>query len=264
LFYREILPDPRLQPYVKCFWCLLGTNPDPEPERVLPDGRCELVLHCGDPFDRLDGGKARTQPRDLFVGPSTRSLLIQSGQVIDLIAVRFHPGGAALLLDTPLAELRDTAPACSELDVRFEVDLLDALQERTLEVRLRLLEALLLKRLARVRADVHMMRVRQAIEHARGNVRVGDLARHAGLSLRQFQRRFQSATGVSPKLLCRLFRLQNVLALAREPGARFGRSAALAGYSDQSHLQREFREFAGVTPGAYFAASHQLNDLFFS
>lgn len=262
--YIEIEPDPRLRPYIKCFWSLQGNDPAPAPERVLPDGRCELVLHCGDRFQQLGEVGSHTQPRDLIVGPTTRALVIQSGTYIDLVAVRFHPGGAALLLDVPLPELRDSASACSDLDVSFDLDIIDALNERAVAERIALLQGILLRRLECKPIDRPMLRVQHAIERARGNVRSADLARHAGLSLRQFQRRFQSATGISPKVLCRLVRLQSVLALSREPGATLGRIAATAGYADQPHFQREFRDFAGITPGEYFAGSHQLNDLFFS
>jgi AraC-like DNA-binding protein len=262
--YQEIAPDPRLRAYVKCFWTLQGTDPTPAPERVLPDGRCELVLHCGDAFERVDAGGARAQPRDLFVGPSTRAIVIKSGVTIDLVAVRFHPGGAALLLAAPLHELRDLAPGCGELDVRFGLDLFDALHERSAAERVALFQSLLLRRLERSRADTQMLHLQSVIERTRGNIRIEDLARHAGLSLRQLQRRFQVATGVSPKVLCRLVRLQKVLELARNPAATLGRVAAQAGYADQSHLTREFNELAGLTPRQYFSATHQLNELFFS
>ena len=264
MHYQEIAPDPRLRAYVKCFWTLQGTDPVPPPERVLPDGRCELVLHCGDAFERVEERGARIQPRDLFVGPSTRAIVIKSGVAIDLVAVRFHPGGAALLLESPLAELRNLAPGCAELDVRFGIDLFDALHDRSAAERVALLQWVLLKRLERTRADVQMLRLQHFIERARGNVRIEDLARHAGLSLRHLQRRFRVATGVSPKTLCRLVRLQTVLALARNPGTTLGRVAAQAGYADQSHLTREFNELAGISPRQYFSAAHQLNELFFS
>jgi AraC-like DNA-binding protein len=45
-----------------------------------------------------------------------------------------------------------------------------------------------------------------------------------------------------------------VLALLREGGAaRWAEVAAAAGYYDQPHLNRDFRELAGCTPGEYAA-----------
>ena len=46
--YREYSPAPALRPHVACYWTLAG--PGGAPERVLPDGRAELVVHLADPF----------------------------------------------------------------------------------------------------------------------------------------------------------------------------------------------------------------------
>lgn len=76
-------------------------------------------------------------------------------------------------------------------------------------------------------------------------------AAHAGLSLRQFQRRFQLQFGTTPKECQRLARFDRFLVLARTRGVVRGQLADLAlelGYYDQSHLHNEFKRFAGFTP----------------
>jgi transcriptional regulator GlxA family with amidase domain len=58
-------------------------------------------------------------------------------------------------------------------------------------------------------------------------------------------------------------RFQRVVrAVGRGPEANWARLAASSGYADQSHMAREFREFAGTTLGAYVCEVHPLSDRF--
>jgi AraC-like DNA-binding protein len=55
-----------------------------------------------------------------------------------------------------------------------------------------------------------------------------------------------------PKTYCRLLRFGRVLdRLTVEPGIGWADLAAAEGYADQPHLNREFLEFAGLSPGCY-------------
>ena len=80
------------------------------------------------------------------------------------------------------------------------------------------------------------------------------VARQANLSSRQFRRRCLEESGLTPKQLCRVLRFRHACQLARG-GARveWAGIAAEAGYFDQAHLIRDFREFAGATPVSVFS-----------
>jgi AraC-like DNA-binding protein len=57
---------------------------------------------------------------------------------------------------------------------------------------------------------------------------------------------------MSPKRYARLMRFRSLLASLRHaPADALGLLALEAGYSDQAHMTREFRAFAGVTPLQY-------------
>ena len=61
-------------------------------------------------------------------------------------------------------------------------------------------------------------------------------------------------TGLNPKHYFRIRRFNAaVRRLAAKDGTALSGVAAAAGYSDQAHLSREFREFAGVAPTEYRA-----------
>jgi transcriptional regulator GlxA family with amidase domain len=65
--------------------------------------------------------------------------------------------------------------------------------------------------------------------------------------------RFRAQLGITPKHAARLVRFDHAahLLAAGRPAAEV---AAASGYADQSHLHRETREFAGLTPAAVAAA----------
>jgi transcriptional regulator GlxA family with amidase domain len=77
------------------------------------------------------------------------------------------------------------------------------------------------------------------------------LAEVAGLSAWYFARVFKQTEGMSPHryvLHSRVKRAQELLAGTELPLSEI---AVAAGFSDQSHYTRCFREIVGVTPGAY-------------
>jgi AraC-like DNA-binding protein len=77
------------------------------------------------------------------------------------------------------------------------------------------------------------------------------LSNSLGLSERTLRRRCHEAFGYGPKTLDRILRFQRFLQLAR--ARDIGGTSDLAadtGYSDQSHLTREARDLAGLTPNS--------------
>ena len=88
---------------------------------------------------------------------------------------------------------------------------------------------------------------------AAGCLRVERLAAEVGWSRKRLWSRFRSQIGLTPKRAAQLVRFDDA---AHRLAA--GRSAALVaaegGYTDQSHLHRDVKTFAGVTLTAVAAA----------
>ena len=95
-------------------------------------------------------------------------------------------------------------------------------------------------------------------EQAGGLLGVRHLADRIGLSSRQFERRFRSAVGISPKLFCRMQRFQRVFPAMENTQSQWVDAAVNCGYYDQAHLIRDFREFSGTTPTALLTEEFDL------
>jgi transcriptional regulator GlxA family with amidase domain len=111
-------------------------------------------------------------------------------------------------------------------------------------------EKFLLRQMERVRARPRLDAAVSEIIRNQGQARVRDLAAQLSWSIRQLEREFQAAVGITPKSLARVIRFQNLLRLVGENALREWAGMAVAvGYADQPHMTREFREFSGHTPG---------------
>ncbi|MFD4507227.1 helix-turn-helix domain-containing protein [Streptomyces sp. NPDC058457] len=93
---------------------------------------------------------------------------------------------------------------------------------------------------------------RQMVTHL-GGVRVEPLAAEIGWSRKRLWSRFRSQTGLTPKRAAQLIRFDHA-AHRLASGHSAALVAAEIGYADQSHLHRDVRAFAGVTPAAVSAA----------
>lgn len=95
------------------------------------------------------------------------------------------------------------------------------------------------------------------IEHIRDHfdstVAVEDLARLAGMSVRGFQRHFKKAFQLTPSAYIRQFRIGKVCQLLVETDDTISQIALETGFSDHSHMIREFTRAMNTTPRAYRA-----------
>lgn len=106
---------------------------------------------------------------------------------------------------------------------------------------------------ARRSADPEVAHTWRRTLTSRGRVRVDGLADEVGWSRKRLWSRFRSQLGITPKRAAQLVRFDHAahLLAAGHPAASV---AADSGYADQSHLHREVKAIAGLTPSAVAAA----------
>ena len=114
--YAEFAPTDRLARFVRCVWTYTSKAAESAPQRIVPDGRCELIVHAGEPYAEVDGrGRTRIQPRAVFAGQVTRPLHLQATGECCVIGVRFHPAGARQFLGRSLREATDARVPLDQL-----------------------------------------------------------------------------------------------------------------------------------------------------
>jgi len=266
--YAEYAAPPALAPFVRCFWTLEGHASDlDEPiQPILPDGCPELVIHLGDAFERLyPDGQVERQSSMLLAGQLTSHVTLRPTGRVAVIGVRFHPDGAAGLVDVPQHDL---------VGLTIDLDALSPALGRSLrtvcgatpspEDSLRAVQRCLLNWVETSRSDPRMRYAVDVIQRRRGNVSIDALARRIGWTRRHLERRFQAVVGIAPKRLGRIARFQWALRVLEQTEVPKGsiRAALAGGYADQAHFIREFHELAGCAPGAHLLRNAELNGYF--
>lgn len=259
--YREIPPPAALAPWIECAWLARGDSLGAQ--HLVPDGCVELIVHSEDPGEGIDGSVATQQPRCFVAGQLTGPLSLAPRARFSTMAVRFRPWGAFPLLGVPLHELTDRSVALGELGrglARLEERVSTEEDDNS---RVEHLFAWALER-AGAAPPARMAVPLAALLRDRGALPVDSLARLAGLSPRQLDRRFAQEVGLPPKLLSRIVRLQTVLRAVRTASRPWVDVALECGYADQAHLAREFRALAGTAPTAFLRGEGPLSRCFTS
>jgi AraC-like DNA-binding protein len=98
----------------------------------------------------------------------------------------------------------------------------------------------------------------RAIRRARGLLSMEEIGSRISMPRARLARRFCDYSGVTPKLFARIVRFHHALGVLGSVESIAAASAELD-YSDQSHMYRDFTEFAGMTPGEFISSTRYPN-----
>ena len=256
LDYSEIDPPAALAAHVRCVWTLQGEAAGPEPgaaSPAYPDGSPELIFNFGDSFEQtLPDGQVLPQPSAFLVGQITRPMLVRPTGLIDLVAVRFEAYGASLI-QRPMRVLTDRWSSLEDLESPAARRLLRAHAEgqgrSAGETRITCLLSALAEMIGTPSpTDALVAEAVRTIRGSNGMARLDDIAERLGVTTRWLQRHFGDHVGITPKMLARIVRFQRVFTSVQFEPASLAQVALDCGYYDQSHLVRDFRDFAGDAP----------------
>lgn len=223
-----------------------------QPQPVVADGRLDIILHCAEPFARVEGGRPCRQADALLAGQLTAPIhLLQSGPA-DVVGIRLRTGAAAALFRHPAAELHNRVEPLSLLAPGLRDGLLGAAhRHRSPDARRTALVEVLSRWVLTAPDALAMAAVRQL--DCPSPPAVTALAASLGVGVRSLERRVGMATGLAPRTLVRTLRFRRVFRQLESaaPGT-MTRVALNAGYFDQAHCVREFRRFAGLAPTDFF------------
>jgi AraC-like DNA-binding protein len=251
-------PARRLRAFVGGYEGYVETRaPKPVLRQQVPATRLPLIFnfaerwHVGDSSD----GSGRSELHDsFFAGLFDSSVFVAASGPATCLEVDLTPIGAHMLLGIPMHELANRV-----VDVEYVLpsslrELPERLADaRSWDARFTLLDDALAAVLADARKpSTEIVWAWNALVRTSGRVPVGALAEELGRSRRHLSARFREHVGLPPKVVARILRFRRAVDLLQKPPARsLAELAFECGYYDQAHLNRDFREFAGTSPGDF-------------
>ncbi len=224
-------------------------------EHVVPTGAMHLVFRLtDDPLRLFDGENdhhGHAVSTAVVGGARARFYIRDVSKPLCSVGALLRPGAAAVLFGAHAGELAERHTPLEDLWGGPVAAMRDRLGEAAaLERRLDVFEELLAARLPAVRG-IHPA-VAAALQQLSTTTNIQEVVRDSGYSHRRFLQLFVHAVGLTPKVYTRVRRFTRALQLARRQGSMsWVDLAAAAGYSDQSHFNREFNECVGITPTQY-------------
>lgn len=186
----------------------------------------------------------------VVVGPQVSKVDVKLERDHRAVMIGFKPGGLYRFLGIPMCELYDDGFDGIDLIGKDINDLIDELSPIAQpEVINQKVQYYLLRKMGHIIDE-------EAVDHAIRLLKdpittpsIGYVAKHAGLSIRQFERKCHERLGMPPKLFSRIARFSQAYRLYEaNQQQKWTDITYQCGYFDQMHLIRDFKAFMGTTP----------------
>lgn len=248
---------PGLRGHVRTYTGYVERTSRPLARREVPSGDVTLILSPDTELRLPHGSGGVSRHRSFLAGLHEEGALVEHDGFQHGLEVRLTPFGARALFGVPMHELTNRVTELDDLLGRSAAELVDRLWDTPgWERRFDLLDDLIAARVAEAApASEGVAWAWRRLRETQGKASVGGLVSELGWSHRRLIARFREQVGLPPKTVGRVIRFEQVSQLLRDtPEPRLAELALDCGYYDQAHLNRDFREFAGTTPGEYLAA----------
>jgi AraC-like DNA-binding protein len=253
-------PIARLKPVVQFLWASSHqTMPEglirSQRERMIPTACMHLVFRFSRQpiriFRSMEDVHGDAFYRGVVGGIRSAYYIKDIAGSACTVGASLQPGACEALFGIAADEISDHHVSLEDLWGSPARSLWQRLEEISgLEERLHVLESFLAKQLSRD-SGMHPA-IAYALSSLSTGAGIGSIVEETGYSHRHFVKLFRQSVGLAPHLYSRLLRFQRTLKHGfDETGGRWIDVALEAGYADQAHFNREFRELAGVSPTEY-------------
>jgi AraC-like DNA-binding protein len=243
MFHQEFEPPEELREAIKCFWHnSWDFGEQPTSFEVMPDGYAEIIFSFG---NVMRDGVALPSP--FLMGLLNQPVVFKAAGRLEIIGIRCYPWMVFDLLGLPSG--KHGVQTFEHPIARLQPLLAQHVQAGDIGAALAELRRFFQPELA---LDSTLFKAGEAMLGASGTMPVSEVAAAAHTTVRTLERKFKQSSGHTVKDVSGLMRFEQARnRLWHEPQTNLAALAQELGYTDQSHLSREFKRYSGATPGAF-------------
>ena len=255
--HQEFAPPEELQDTIKCFWYNSRNAGELQSSfEVQPDGYAEIIFYFGSMLSISKHDGLQPLPSPFMMGLLNQPAIFHAENRLEIIAIRCFPWTVFDLLglqpgkegvrifEHPIAGLQ------SALDESVRAGRID---EAVARVKQYFLDAR-----SGIATDNTLFKAGVAMRESKGAIPVSQVAAAAHATVRTLERKFKQSSGYTVKDVSGLVRFEQVRNhLWHQPDCNLAGLAYEMGYTDQSHLSREFKRYSGTTPAAFARKAKQ-------
>jgi AraC-like DNA-binding protein len=249
--HQEFEPPEELRDTIKCFWYnRRGSGELQSSFEVQPDGYAEIIFHFGGGCSISYNGGLQPLPSPFMMGLLNQPVIFHTKNRLEIIGIRCFPWtvfdllglpsgkGGVRIFEHPIAQLQSALNKCINAG---------RIDEAMAQVKQYFLDAR-----SQIAASSMLYKAGFAMREANGAMPVSQVAAAAHATVRTLERNFKRSSGYSVKDVSGLMRFEQVRnRLWHYPDSNLAGLAHELGYTDQSHLSREFKRYSGTTPAAF-------------
>jgi AraC-like DNA-binding protein len=249
--HQEFEAPEQLRDTIRCFWYdSRDLGEQLSGFEVLPDGYAEIIFHFGNPCSIADKEGILPLPSPFMVGLLDRPVTFYSKNKLQVIGIRCFPWTVFDLLGLPSG--KDHVRTFEHPIARLQCTLNSCIQAGNINEALARVKQYFLDARSHLAPNSMLYKAGVAMRQANGAMPVSQVAAAAHATIRTLERNFKQSSGHTIKDVSGLMRFEQVRnRLWHYPHTSLAGLAHELGYTDQSHLSREFKRYSGATPAAF-------------
>ncbi|MES2373791.1 MAG: helix-turn-helix domain-containing protein [Bacteroidota bacterium] len=248
---KDYIPTELLRPFIRNYRIIESS--DELVNRVLPNTSLTIAFRYKGQVNYLTDSRTSNLPTTTISGLRKTVRLINYEKDTATIIVLFKEIGATAFFKQPVYELFEESVSLDHFITKEKVAIIEEqlAEAKNNMQRIAIIEQFLLSQLYNFKPDNLILTAVDKIHSSKGVFKIKELADSLYISHDAFEKRFRKIVGTSPKRYSSIVRLKSVVAQNKQQGNLTG-IALDAGYYDQSHFNKDFKLFTGLTPAEFF------------